>query len=226
VVAVEALARWHHPTRGLLAAGEFLGLAEDTGLITELGDRVMREACRQAARWVNEHPDLVLRVNVSARQLALPQFVGDVAEALVRAGLDASRLSIEIGETAIVGDLEGTLDALQRIRNLGVSIAIDDFGTGHSALSYLEQLPVEIVKIDRRYVSGLGSHGRDAVIVATLVRLGLALGLVVVAEGVETTEQRNELWELGCRRAQGYLFSRPRPANEITPFLGRSFALR
>ncbi len=226
VVAVEALARWHHPTRGLLPASEFMDLAEDTGLITDLGAVVLREACMQAASWVHEHPDLVMRVNVSSRQLAMPRFVGDVAEALVRAGLDSSRLTVEIAETALVGDVEGMLDALVRIRDLGVSVAIDDFGTGHSALSYLEQLPVEIVKIDRRYVSGIGGDGRDAVIVATLVRLGLALGLTVVAEGVETIEQRNELWELGCRRAQGYLFSRPRPANELTPYLGRSFALR
>jgi EAL domain-containing protein (putative c-di-GMP-specific phosphodiesterase class I) len=226
VVAVEALARWHHPTRGLLPAGEFLELAEDTGLITDLGGAVLREACIQAARWTRVHPDLVMRVNVSARQLAMPRFPGDVAEALLRAGLDASRLSIEIGETALVNDVEGTLDALLDIRELGVSVAIDDFGTGHSALSYLEQLPVEIVKIDRRYVAGVADHGRDAVIVGTLVKLGLALGLTVVAEGVETIEQRHELWEMGCRRAQGFLFSRPRPANELTPFLGRSFALR
>ncbi len=225
VVAIEALARWHHPTRGLLPANEFMGLAEDTGLINDLGGLVLRKACVQAARWVSVYPQLVLRVNVSARQLATPQLEGEVIDALRCSGLDASRLSIEIAETAIVGDVDGTLDALQRIHRLGVSVAIDDFGTGHSALSYLERLPVEIVKIDRRYVSGLGGHERDAVIVATLVRLGLALGLVVVAEGVETIEQREELWDLGCRRAQGHLFSRPRPANEITPFLGRSFAL-
>ena len=139
----------------------------------------------------------------------MPRFVDDVAEALSRAGLDSSRLTVEIAETALVSDVEGTLDALVHIRDLGVSVAIDDFGTGHSALSYLEQLPVEIVKIDRRYVSGIGGRGRDAVIVATLVRLGLALGLTVVAEGVETTAQRDMLRTLHCDLGQGYLFARP-----------------
>ncbi len=214
MVGAEALARWHHPVAGLLEAGAFIELAEDSGLILELGEWVLTEACRQAGEWQRERPDfpLTIRVNLSARQIAQPDLVGQVVNALEGAGIAASSLCLEITETALMSDPAAGLKVLQDLRSLGVELAIDDFGTGYSSLSYLKRFPVDVLKIDRSFVDGLGDDPDDTAIVTAIISLGRALGLRLVAEGVETRRQLDELRRLGCDRAQGFMFARPRPA--------------
>ena len=226
VVAVEARARWNHPTRGVLPASEFIALAENSGLIAEIGSCVLRAACEQTVAWGAIDPALLLRVNVSGRELAMTQFVGDIAETLLRSGLEPNRLSIEVSEAAISGDVEAVIDTLRRVRRLGVAVVIDDFGSGHASLSYLERFPIEAVKIDRRFIGGLCENGRDALVVSTLVKLGHALGLDVVAEGVETAEQVSALRALGCRRAQGHFYAPAESAQDMGRRLGVPFVVR
>jgi diguanylate cyclase (GGDEF)-like protein/PAS domain S-box-containing protein len=214
MVGAEALARWHHPVAGLLEAGAFIELAEDSGLIIELGEWVLAEACRQAGEWRRERPEfpLTVRVNLSARQIAQPNLVDQVMVALQAGGIPSSALCLEITETALMADPVAGLRVLLDLRALGVELAIDDFGTGYSSLSYLKRFPVDVLKIDRSFVDGLGDDPEDTAIVTAIISLGRALGLRVVAEGVETRRQLDELRRLGCDRAQGFLFARPRPA--------------
>jgi len=218
VLAVEALVRWHHPHRGLLAAAEFIGLAEETGLIVEIGLWVLREACAQHVRWRQQHPDhqLLLRVNLSALQLGEPDLLPKVMGIIRETGIEPSCLCLEITETVVMADAEASLEVLQKLRGLGVELAIDDFGTGYSSLSYLKRLPVDVLKIDRSFVDGLGTDPDDTAIVQAIMVLASSLGLSVTAEGVETDVQLDELMRLGCRRVQGYLFGRPAPADEVT----------
>ncbi len=227
VVAVEALARWRHHELGLLPASAFVGLAEDAGLIADLGAHVLHTACRAAATWSAHDPALVLRVNLSARQLGIPRLVGDIAQALLRSGMDARRLAVEVSERALAADPEAVLDGLLRISQLGVSVSLDDIGTGHSTFTYLERLPVAALKIDRRFVGALTSGlPRDRRIVENFVRLGEALGVDVIAEGVERPAQLELLRAMGVTRAQGHLFAQPAPASAIPEILRRSFADR
>jgi diguanylate cyclase (GGDEF)-like protein/PAS domain S-box-containing protein len=227
VVAVEALIRWRHHERGLLTASAFLGLAEDSGLIAELGAHVLQTACRNAAAWGAINPALVVRVNLSARQLGIPRLLGDIAQALVCTGLDAGRLSVEVSEATLVADPEPTLDVLRKIHNLGVLVSLDDVGTGHSAFTHLERLPVDALKIDRRFVAALhGGATRERRIVQNLAQLGEALGVVVIAEGVEHEEQVDVLRAIGVNRAQGHLFAGDCPAEGIEQLLTRAFATR
>jgi EAL domain-containing protein (putative c-di-GMP-specific phosphodiesterase class I) len=214
MVGCEALARWHHPVGGLLEAGAFIELAEDSGLILDLGAWVLREACRQAGEWRRERPDypLTMRVNLSARQIAQTDLVDQVVAAVDGAGIEPSSLCLEITETALMSDPAAGLKVLRDLRELGVELAIDDFGTGYSSLSYLKRFPVDVLKIDRSFVDGLGDDPDDTAIVTAIISLGRALGLRVVAEGVETRRQLDELRRLGCARAQGFMFARPRPA--------------
>jgi diguanylate cyclase (GGDEF)-like protein/PAS domain S-box-containing protein len=219
-VGVEALLRWEHPTRGLLGPAEFLALAEESGLIVPIGAWVLRQATAQVAEWnvarLTELP-LELNVNLSVRQLAEPSLVS-----LVESTLCASvPLCLEVTESLVVADPEGTRAQLDELRRLGVSVAIDDFGTGHSSLVYLRRFPVDIVKIDRRFVDGLGRDERDDVIVESVINLAHALGLAVVAEGVETIEQLERIRGLGCDRAQGYLLDRPASAEVFEAAVGR-----
>ncbi len=188
MVGAEALARWHHPVAGLLEAGAFIELAEDSGLILELGEWVLDEACRQAGAWHRERPDfpLTIRVNLSARQIAQPDLVDQVVAAMAAGGILPSSLCLEITETALMSDPAAGLKVLQDLRGLGVELAIDDFGTGYSSLSYLKRFPVDVLKIDRSFVDGLGDDPEDTAIVTAIISLGRALGLRVVAEGVET----------------------------------------
>jgi diguanylate cyclase (GGDEF)-like protein len=217
VLAVEALVRWHHPRRGLLAAAEFIGLAEETGIIVEIGLWVLREACAQHVRWRADHPDhqLLLRVNLSALQLGEPDLLPKVMGIISETGIDPSCLCLEITETVVMADAEASLQVLQKLRGLGVELAIDDFGTGYSSLSYLKRLPVDVLKIDRSFVDGLGTDPDDTAIVQAIMVLASSLGLSVTAEGVETDVQLDELMRLGCRRVQGFLFGRPAPADEL-----------
>ena len=218
VLAVEALVRWHHPHRGLLAAAEFIGLAEETGIIVEIGLWVLREACAQHVRWGQEHPDhqLLLRVNLSALQLGEPDLLPKVMGIIRETGIEPSCLCLEITETVVMADAEASLEVLQKLRGLGVELAIDDFGTGYSSLSYLKRLPVDVLKIDRSFVDGLGTDPDDTAIVQAIMVLASSLGLSVTAEGVETDVQLDELMRLGCRRVQGFLFGRPAPAAELS----------
>ena len=218
VIGFEVLARWLHPERGLLMPGQFLPVAEEAGLMVELGTSVLRDSLAQLAHWRAgglRFADSSLSVNVATQQLADDRFLEVVTEALGETGIDAGSLWLEITETALMADTSAAGAALRDLRGLGLHLAVDDFGTGYSSLTYLKRYPVEAIKIDRSFVEGLGLESDDTSIVEAVVRLGHSLGLTVVAEGVETPLQLNRLRELGCDRGQGYLFGRPRPA-EIT----------
>jgi diguanylate cyclase (GGDEF)-like protein len=217
-IGAEALVRWQHPDRGLLTPGEFVDLAEESGLIVPVGVWVLEEACRQAAAWQGhgEAGDFVVAVNLSGRQLSHPDTPDHVAHALATSGMDPAGLVLEITESVLMDDADSTMAAIGALKDLGVGLSIDDFGTGYSSLGYLKRFPVDAVKIDRSFVAGLGEKQEDSAIVAAVVSLGHALGLTVVAEGVETTRQRDELVALHCDAAQGFLFSRPEPAARLT----------
>jgi EAL domain-containing protein (putative c-di-GMP-specific phosphodiesterase class I)/CheY-like chemotaxis protein len=221
-VGVEALVRWAHPERGLVAPGEFVPLAEDTGLIVPLGAAVLREACQQIAAWQHAEPDgapLTLSVNVGARQLlgaGLPEVVRD---ALASSGLRPSSLCLEITETVFVEAGESSSRALRELKELGIRIGVDDFGTGYSSLAYLKRFPVDVLKIDRSFVKGLGNSREDRAIVSSIIDVAHAFGLDTVAEGVETLQQLEHLRDLGCERAQGWYWQRPMPADILTRWL-------
>ena len=219
LVGMEALVRWQHPYLGLLAPDLFIPLAETSNLVGEVGAWVLRTACRQAARWSGAGPGgapLHMAVNVSARQLAQGgDLVPLVADALAESGIDPATLVLEVTESAVMDDAEATLGVLTALKVLGVRLAIDDFGTGYSSLVYLKRFPVDQLKVDRTFVDGLGEHGDDAAIVASIIGLAHAVGIVAVAEGVETAEQLVALQGHGCGFGQGYLWSRPRPADEL-----------
>ena len=211
LVGAEALVRWNHPEDGQLDAVAFIELAEETGLILDLGAWVLREACRQAGTWRRDHPErsLTIRVNLSGKQFTQADLVDQVVAALRGGDVPASALCLEITETALMSDPAMGLRVLNDLRALGVELAIDDFGTGYSSLSYLKRFPVDVVKIDRSFVDGLGKDPDDTAIVTAIVSLARSLGLRVVAEGVETECQLAELRRLGCDHAQGFLFARP-----------------
>ncbi len=218
IKGVEALVRWQHPERGLLGPGEFISLAEETGLIIPIGAWVLRESCRHVIQWQMRHPgshQVILRVNVSARQLGEDNLPETVAAILLETGLDPARLCLEVTESLLIEDPEASIHTLSRLKQLGVKIAIDDFGTGYSSLEYLRRLPVDCVKIDRSFVRGLPDNGEDAAIVNAVVDLGHALSLSVTAEGVETREQLGNLQAAGCDTAQGFLFWRPEPPDVV-----------
>jgi len=216
VIGFEVLVRWLHPDRGLLLPGQFLPLAEEAGLMGELGERMLRDSLAQLARWRAVGLSFArcsLSVNVASQQLVDDSFIDVVDDALSETGIDAGSLWLELTETALMADTTAATRALRGLRGLGLHLAVDDFGTGYSSLTYLKRFPVESIKIDRSFVTGLGLEADDTSIVEAVVRLGHSLGLTVVAEGVETPLQLNRLRELGCDRAQGYLFGRPRPAS-------------
>ena len=219
LLGVEALVRWEHPTRGLLYPDSFIPAAESASLIGELGAWVLQAACRQAALWSNAGPGgtpLHMAVNVSARQLAQGSgLVQLVADEIRLAGIDPATLILEVTESAVMDDAEATLAILTELKALGVRLAIDDFGTGYSSLIYLKRFPVDQLKVDRAFVNGLDTDPDDSAIVASVVGLARAVGIVAVAEGVETVQQLEALQRLGCSFGQGYLWSRPKPAAEI-----------
>lgn len=211
VLAVEALVRWHHPTRGLLLPDSFIGVAESASLAGELGRWVLRTACEQFASWRSRGvaEKVLLRVNVSPIQLVGGNFTEAVANVLDEFRLDAGSVCLEITESIVVQDIETTTKTLTDLHDLGVKAAIDDFGTGYSVLTHLKSLPVDTIKIDRSFVRDLGVDAGDRAIVRSIIRLGEAFGLEVVAEGVETEAAAAELMRSGCYRAQGFLLSRP-----------------
>jgi len=222
--AVEALVRWEHPTEGLIFPDQFIAIAEETGLIVPLGEWVLGEACRQVHVWHTDYPELsylTVSVNLSGRQIAQSDLVSVVANVLADTGLPASRLVLEITESVLMGDAEGSIAVLRSLKNLGLGLSIDDFGTGYSSLSYLKKFPVDVLKIDKSFVDGLGTEGEDSAIVRATVTLAHSLGLETVAEGTETPTQLLALSALGCDKAQGYLFSRPQSAAAIIEALRR-----
>ena len=221
---LEALVRWHSPARGLLPPAAFIPLAEEIGLIRPLGQWVFEEACRQAYRWNTSTPPhsptpVVVSVNLSAYQLVQPTLVDDVLAALAASGADPAWLQIEITESAAMGDAESTIGTLRRLKEVGVQLAIDDFGTGYSSLAYLKRFPIDVLKIDRALVTGLQARSEDSAIVAAILGLARALGLAVVAEGVETVEDARHLYALGCEVGQGYYWARPLPPPQADAFV-------
>jgi diguanylate cyclase (GGDEF)-like protein len=213
VCGFEALLRWQHPDRGMVSPADFIPLAEETGLIVPLGEWVLRRACADAATWPD---DLKVAVNLSPVQFGSHTLVEAVAAALADARLDVSRLELEITETAMLADTTAVLVILHQLRDLGLKIALDDFGTGYSSLSYLQRFPFSKVKIDRSFVARLGLGGDNDTIVAAVIDLCGRLRMDTTGEGVETVAQLDRLASLHCTEAQGYLFSRPRPASEVT----------
>ena len=218
ITGCEALLRWHHPERGMVSPAEFIPVAEDTGLINELGDWVLRTACAEAAAWPHH---IRIAVNVSPVQLRYETLALRIASALAASGLPPDRLEIEITETVLIGDDETALSVLHQLRDIGVHIALDDFGTGFSSLSYLKRFPFDKLKIDRDFVSDIEADG-SAAIVQAVVNIAAARGMTTTAEGVETEQQKAILRRLGCNEMQGYLFSAPRPSHEVRRLLGAS----
>jgi diguanylate cyclase (GGDEF)-like protein/PAS domain S-box-containing protein len=227
LAGVEALVRWEHPERGLVPPLDFIPLAERTGLIVPIGRFVLREACRQMRTWQDAYPaepPMTVSVNLSARELDEPGLVGSVRAALQESGLDAAHLVLEITESLLLVDLPATLRKLSELRALGVRLAVDDFGTGYSSLAYLENLPVDILKIDKSFVDRIGTTGPadgsdQPVMVSAISRLGHALHLQLVAEGIEQQEQVRTLQNLACQYGQGYFFARPLPSEALTALL-------
>jgi EAL domain-containing protein (putative c-di-GMP-specific phosphodiesterase class I) len=219
IAGVEALLRWRHPSRGAVPPDVFIPLAEATGLIGPIGQFVLAEACRQGAAWKMAGHELRIAVNVSGLQLTDLGFVATVAAALHATGLPAEQLCLELTETTLMDDGIGISTVLRELKDIGVDLSVDDFGTGYSSLAYLKRFPVDELKIDRAFVQNLGARGQDHTLVAAMVAMGHALGLNIVAEGIETRAQMASLLTLGCRTAQGYLFSRPRPAAQISRLL-------
>lgn len=213
VLGAEALVRWEHPEQGLLYPGAFIEVAEETGLIVDLGIQVLFAACHSAASWPDRN--LMVRVNFAAAQLQRDETVGLVAKALHESGLEPHRLCVEITESAMMADVEQAERVLADLKALGVYLAVDDFGTGFSSLAYLKRFPVDALKIDREFVMVLGPDNKDTAFVQSIISLADALGLSVVAEGIETIEQADMLLSLGCRRAQGFYFAKPAPVDQL-----------
>ncbi|GJD95494.1 putative bifunctional diguanylate cyclase/phosphodiesterase [Methylobacterium iners] len=218
VVAFEALIRWYHPERGLVPPAEFIPLAEEAGLIPEIGLWILKRACRDATAWPT---GIRVAINLSPLQFQYRNLVGDVEGALRQSGLCATRLDLEITESLLLQNSEVTLSILHDLKALGISISMDDFGTGYSSLSYLRRFPFDKIKIDRSFISDIGETSESLAIVKAIIRLGEALKMNIVAEGVETIEQKSLLCRVGCQELQGYLFSRPQPADSIEAVLQR-----
>ena len=218
ICEVEALVRWLHPERGLIPPGDFIPLAEETGLIVQLGRWVLEGACRQTRAWQLAYPSqtpLVVSVNLSARQLQDPSLLADIWSILRRTDFDPRHLKLEITESVALDDFDATVMVLEQVAKMGIRLAIDDFGTGYSALGYLKRFPVDTLKIDRSFVSGLGRSLDDTAIVRAVVAFAKTLGLSVTAEGIETAAQLGQLRSLKCERGQGCYFSKPLPAADL-----------
>jgi EAL domain-containing protein (putative c-di-GMP-specific phosphodiesterase class I) len=216
-VGAEVLLRWAHPARGLIPPMQFIPLAEETGFILPAGQWVLENACRQIKAW-EARPDtrnLQLAVNVSGRQFRQPNFVAQVNETIRQAGIDPRRLKLELTESIVLDNVEDTIAKMKALKQTGVSFSMDDFGTGYSSLAYLTQLPLDQLKIDQSFVRNIGTKTSDATIVQTIIGMAGNLGMEVIAEGVETREQRDFLERMGCSLYQGYLFGRPVPLEEF-----------
>jgi diguanylate cyclase (GGDEF)-like protein len=223
VIGMEALVRWLHPQRGWIIPGEFIPMAEASDLILLIGQWVLEEACRQARSWIDQgFVQNVVAVNLSARQFRQPDLLPMVQQTMARHGLQAHHIEIELTESVVMSDPERSTEILEQLRRAGLKIAVDDFGTGYSSLNYLKRLPIDKLKIDRSFVSDLGTSIQSESIVRAVISLAHGLGMGVIAEGVETSTQLNCLHAFGCDQYQGYLYSRPRKAVEIVEFLRRA----
>jgi EAL domain-containing protein (putative c-di-GMP-specific phosphodiesterase class I) len=217
LIGAEALVRWRHQARGLLLPGEFIPLAEETGLILPLGAWVLEAACRQAAAWAEsrEYADIAISVNISARQFHQPDFVRSVLETLRRTGANPRNIEIELTESTLVSDVEAVVERISELKTHGLRFSVDDFGTGYSSLSYLQRLPLDKLKIDISFVRRILTDPSSNAIAQAIISLARALDLEVIAEGVESEEQRRCLARLGCHSCQGFLISRPLPAAQF-----------
>jgi len=216
---VEALIRWHHPVRGVVQPNDFIPLLEETGLITDVGRWVLQHACFQGAAWRKTGYEINIAVNVSARQLDSDQILTDIQDALSTSGLDACALTIEITETTLMRNIEETARRLAALKNIGVRIAIDDFGTGYSSLAHLQRFPVDALKIDRSFITGLGHNDEGETLIRTLVQLGKALSIETFAEGIEQQQELSLLRDEDCDSGQGFLFARPLDVAATEAFL-------
>jgi len=221
VASFEALARWEHSTRGFIGPDTFIPLAEDSGLIIDLGHAVLLEACQQAHRWQTAFPDLAPRISVNASRLQLvhPSFTAQVADALARAELDPCALTLEITESVLAGESGRIIATLDELRRTGIRVAIDDFGTGYSSFAALAELPIDVLKIDKRFVDNIVRTDEGHGFVKAIMQLAQTLHLETIAEGVEQPEQRDALTELGCTHIQGYLYSRALPGDQTIHYL-------
>ncbi|HEV3046690.1 MAG TPA: EAL domain-containing protein [Solirubrobacteraceae bacterium] len=222
IVGVEALVRWRHPQRGVVAPGSFIPLAEESRLIVPIGRWVLEQACRQSAAWSAGGLHLGISVNVSAYQLNRPDFAEDVRRALAGSGIAPGSLTLEITETTLVRDVPAAVERLEEVKAVGVRVAIDDFGTGYASLSHLQRMPVDVLKVDRSFVAALDQGEESRELLAAILGVGRSLSLSVVAEGIEQRSQRLLLEDLGCQMAQGFLLGRPGPPAEIEALLGRA----
>ena len=219
ICGAEALARWRHPELGTVSPARFIPLAEETGLIVPIGDWVLRTACAQASAWTRMGLGPVrISVNISARQFRQPDLPGAVEAALRDTGLNAGDLELELTESIIMQDIEHVIGVMRELKSMGVMLAIDDFGTGYSSLSYLKRFPVDRLKIDQSFVRDIITDRDAQGIVQAVISLGQTLDMRIIAEGVETAEQRDILAERGCHEIQGYLIARPMPAEDFTDF--------
>ena len=217
IVGFEALVRWRHPHRNLILPDEFIPLAEERGLIFALGERVLREACREAAGWSNQ---VSIAVNLSPLQFRRGDLANMVHSILLETGLNPRRLELEITEGALINNFNRALVILGQLKNIGVKIAIDDFGTGYSSLGYLHALPLDAVKIDRQFVAGVPSNPRSTAIVRSIIGLARSLSVSVIAEGVETRSQWRFLAEEGCDQIQGFALGPPAPIARYAAIVG------
>jgi EAL domain-containing protein (putative c-di-GMP-specific phosphodiesterase class I) len=216
-IGLEALVRWQHPTRGLIAPDEFISIAEEAGLILQLGEWVLQQACQASLRW----PHLSIAINLSPVQFRSSDFAERFIQIVRQSGANPHKIELEITEGLLLGDDDLSRTALKMLRDAGFKIALDDFGTGYSSLSYLRRFEVDKVKIDRSFIQDLGQQEGAAAIVTAIVTLCRAMGLTVIAEGVETEDQQRLLWATGCSEMQGYLFSRALPEEQIGSVLDR-----
>lgn len=223
IVGFEALVRWQHPERGLISPIKFIPIAEETGLIIPLGQWVLHEACRQLKVWQEQFPStppLTVSVNLSSRQFSQQSLIGEIRHTLETTGLAANHLKLEITETAIMENTESAMDMLLQIKEMGIQLSVDDFGTGYSSLGYLYRFPMDLLKIDRSFISRVDVDGEKLELVRTIITLAWNLGMDVIAEGVETTKQLAQLKALKCEYAQGYLFSKPLCVADVETLLG------
>jgi diguanylate cyclase (GGDEF)-like protein len=222
IIGLEALIRWRHPVRGMIQPGDFIPLAEETGQIHRLGQWVLEQAVRDARAWntgVRAEAPVRVGVNLSARQLQEPTLVGQIAAVLGESGLPPHHLVLEITETVLMQDLEGTVGKLQELKRLGIALSVDDFGTGYSSLQYLRRFPLDSLKIAKSFVDGVGGPSQDAAVARAIIELGTSFQLRVVAEGIEHRDQHVRLMELGCTYGQGFLYARPVPADQVEQLL-------
>jgi EAL domain-containing protein (putative c-di-GMP-specific phosphodiesterase class I) len=222
IAKMEALMRWHHPKRGLTAAADFIPLAEETGLIVPMNWSVLTQGCRQLQEWLTgTHQGMAMSINITAANLGHASMLDRIRAELTGRALGQGSLNVEITESVLIGDPTQAKRILGELRALGVGVHLDDFGTGYSSLNYLHELPLDAIKIDRRFIARLGGSQPDGHVVATIRELARSMGVPVIAEGVETEEQLAGVRGLGCEYAQGYFFSRPLPRDEMAALMRR-----